>query len=115
MELVKNAKKPLVLFSTDLREDPASIMIYNNTKGIVKSAAVNMPWTGGVEIENLKDIAALTGATYVDNEHALLLSEVELHHFGTAQHIKVTELQTSIVDGGADPDVLRERLEIIKH
>jgi len=26
-----------------------------------------MPWTGGVEKENLKDIAALTGATIIDH------------------------------------------------
>lgn len=48
-------------------------MIYNNTKGIIKTAAVNMPWTGGIEVENLKDIAALTGAKYIDNKHETLL------------------------------------------
>ena len=35
MELVKQSNMPLVLFSHDLQEDPASTMIYNNMKGII--------------------------------------------------------------------------------
>jgi len=103
MELVKKAKKPLVLFSKDLQEEPASTMIYNNMKGITTCAAVNIPWAGGIEKDNLEDIAILTGATLVDNEHDLMLEDVELEHFGKAKHIKVTEYETSIVDGAGDP------------
>jgi chaperonin GroEL len=84
-------------------------MVFNNRKGIVKSVGVNIPWTGGLELENLKDIAALTGATFVDNEHVLRIEEVELKHFGRAQHIKVTEYDTSIVDGAGQPEEISER------
>lgn len=35
MELVKKAKQSLVIFSEDLREEPLSMMIYNNSKDIV--------------------------------------------------------------------------------
>lgn len=72
-------------------------------------AAVNVPWAGGVERENLQDIAVLTGATLVDNEHKLLLSEVGLEHFGRAKHIRVTEHETSIVDGQGDMELIEER------
>ena len=71
LELVKKAKRPLVVFCEDLREDPKSAMVYNSKKGIIQCVAVNMPWTGGVEKDNLKDIAMLTGASVVDNEHML--------------------------------------------
>ena len=114
MELVKKAKRPLVLFSQDLQAEPASTMVYNSMKGIVSCAAVNIPWAGGVERDSLEDIAALTGATLVDNEHNLLLSEVELKHFGRAKHIKVTEYETSIVDGQGEKEAIEERYEIIK-
>lgn len=73
LELAKKAKRPLVVFSMDLQEEPASTMVYNSKKGIVKCCAVNIPWAGGVELENLKDIAAMTGATVVDNEHMLTI------------------------------------------
>ena len=35
LELVKKANKPLVVFSEDLRDEPASTMVYNCKKGIV--------------------------------------------------------------------------------
>ena len=66
-------------------------MVYNCKKGIVQCAAVNMPWTGGVEKENLKDIAALTGATVIDNEHVIKMQDVQLHHLGRAKFIKINE------------------------
>ena len=99
LEVVKSLKRPFVLFSTDLREEPASTMIFNAKRGNLQCAAVNIPWTGGVEIENLKDIAALTGATFVDNKYELTLDEVKPHHFGSAQYIKISEYETSLVDG----------------
>jgi len=78
-------------------------MIYNNSKGIISSVGINIPWSGGIEIENLKDIAILTGATLIDNKHDILLSDVKLEHFGRAKHIRVSEYDTNIVDGNCDP------------
>lgn len=99
LELAKKANRPLVIFSTDLREDPLSAMVYNSKKGIIQCAAVNMPWTGGVELENLKDLAILTGAAVVDNEHMLTTKQIRLEHLGSAGFIKMTEYETTIVDG----------------
>lgn len=76
MELVKKHKKPLVVFSMDLQDDPASTMVYNARKGIVKCCAVNIPWSAGIERENLIDIATMTGATLIDDEHALMLKDL---------------------------------------
>lgn len=53
-------------------------MIYNNLKGILKCAAVNIPWAGGVERDNLLDIATLTGARLIDNEHDVLFEDIGL-------------------------------------
>ena len=75
----------------ELYDDPASTMIYNCKKGIIKCIAVNIPWAAGIEKENLQDIVILTGATLVDNEHILNLKDVKLNHFGQAKMIKITE------------------------
>ena len=46
--------------------------------------AVNIPWAAGIEQDNLKDIATITGATFVDNDHILKLEDVTLEHMGSA-------------------------------
>jgi len=114
LELAKKVKRPLVLFSMDLQDEPASTMIYNSKKGIIKCAAVNIPWAAGLEQDSLKDIAVITGATVVDNEHVLCLEDVELEHFGTAKLIKVSMDETSIVDGAGDKAAYLERIEEIR-
>ena len=48
LDLVKKTKRSFVLFSEDLQEEPLSIMIYNNSKDIIKCCAVNIPWMGDV-------------------------------------------------------------------
>ena len=55
---------------------------------------MNVPWAAGVQKESLKDIAAMTGATIVDNEHVLKLEDVELKHFGSAKTVQIDETFT---------------------
>lgn len=62
-----------MVFSEDLQQEPMSMMVYNNSKDIIKCAAVNIPWMGNMQKEMLADIAAITGATIVDNEFKLKL------------------------------------------
>ena len=75
-----------------------STMIYNNQKDIVQCCAVNIPWTAGVEKENLKDIAVMTGATLIDEY--VSLEDIELKHFGSAKIVQVDHSFTQIVGGG---------------
>ena len=104
MDLIKKSgtERPFLLFSEDLQEEPMSTMIYNNKKDIIRCCAVNVPWSGGVEKEHLKDIAVMTGATLVDDEFNLKLKDVEMKHFGSAKNIKIDPDFTHIVGGAYD-------------
>lgn len=116
LDLVKKSgtKRPLLLVSEDLQEDPMSTMIYNKQKGIIDSCAINVPWLGGVHKEMLKDIAVMTGATLVDNEMDLKLEDIQISHFGSAKNIRVDHEYTHIVGGSFDAQKLEDRIEQIK-
>jgi chaperonin GroEL len=73
LEICKRANRPLFLICEDLQPEPLSTMVYNNEKGIVQCAAINMPWMANIQKEQLKDIAAMTGATLIDNEFGLTI------------------------------------------
>lgn len=76
-----------------------STMVYNNLKGIINCCAVNVPWMANIQKEMLKDIASQTGATVIDNEYNIKLSDIEYKHFGSANKIVVDADTTHIVGG----------------
>lgn len=84
-------------------------MIYNNRKQILECCAVNIPWTAGIEKENLKDIAVMTGATLVDNEYGLQIEDVQLTDLGSAKNIKIDPEFTHVVGGDCTRESLDER------
>jgi chaperonin GroEL len=100
LDLVKKTKKSLVVFSEDLQEEPLSMMVYNNSKDIIKCCAINVPWMANMQKEMLTDIAIATGATLIDNEYEIKLKDVTLEHFGSAKKIVTDMNQTHIIGGG---------------
>ncbi len=75
------------------------MMVYNNSKDIIKCCAVNIPWLANMQKEMLTDIAIATGATIIDNEYTIKLDQVKLEHFGSAKKIAVDMNTTHIVGG----------------
>ena len=102
MDLVKKTKRPFLVFSEDLQEEPMSTMIYNNSKDILQCCAVNVPWSAGIQKEQLKDIAVMTGATLIDGDVNLMLEDVELKHLGSAKRVQIDATFTHIVGGNFD-------------
>jgi hypothetical protein len=49
------------------------MMVYNNSKDIIKCCAINFPWMANVQKELLRDIAISTGATLIDNEYGITI------------------------------------------
>ena len=74
LDLIKKTKRSFVLFSEDLQPEPMSMMVYNNSKDIIKCCAVNVPWMANIQKDMLRDIAIATGATLIDNEYGIKLS-----------------------------------------
>lgn len=71
---------------------------------------------GDVQKEYLKDIAVQCGATLIDDEYGVKLSEVKLEHFGSAQKIAIDGYTSSIVGGSGDQQLISARIdEIIKY
>ncbi|CDW79081.1 chaperonin cpn60-mitochondrial-like [Stylonychia lemnae] len=110
LEVIKPTKRSFVLFSEDLQEDPLSMMVFNNSKGIIQSCAVNVPWMANVQKEQLRDIAIQTGATLVDDEYELKLEDVKIQHFGSAKKIVVDGYNTHIVGGSGVQEKIDDRL-----
>ena len=56
----------------------------------------------------------MTGATLVDDEFTVKLSELELQHFGSAKQVQIDASFTHIVGGSFNQEALDKRFEEIK-
>ena len=115
LEAVLNAGKKLVIIADDIEGEALATIILNKLRGTFTCVCVKAPGFGDRRKEMLKDIAILTGGTYISSELNMNLPDTQITDLGTARQIKVTKDNTVIVDGAGDANEIKSRIAEIKN
>lgn len=94
--------KGLVVIAEDITDIALQMVLVNKMNGGIPVLGIKAPSYGDRRVAMLKDIAAVTGATFISGELKSKLSEVEIDDLGMVRSISSTETKTVIVGPGTE-------------
>ena len=103
---VGQEKRPLVIIANNITGQALSTLVMNKHKGGVPILACKAPYFGDNRLEQLQDLAILTGGKVVSPTSGVEFDKIELDDLGQVERIVATKSYTTFTGGkGAKEDI----------
>jgi chaperonin GroEL len=114
LEQVMREQRPLVIVAENVDGPALGTLVTNARHQTFRSVAVRAPGFGHRRLNNLQDIAALTGAEVIAKDSGMTLENTTVDRLGRARKVIVTEEETTILDGAGDTGAVNTRITQIR-
>ena len=111
LEEIRKSSRPVIWIAPDFDGEALNLLCTNFGSKVIVSQLVKAPSFGAQQKEILKDIAVMTGATFVTRDLSMRLSDVTLEHLGSCRSAKLTLKTTTILDGAGSEGAIEERVK----
>lgn len=121
LEAIMAAGVPLLILAPDFQGEAVPLFLQNHIAKNFRSMLIKAPGFGQRQTEYLQDVATLTGATYISKDQGMTFETCfngdngsPLEYVGTAERVRVTVKDTTIMGGGGDPVELDQRIDNLR-
>lgn len=113
-KLYNQKLKNLVVIAGEVVEEGLSLLVINKLKNVFNVVAVQAPAFGARRVDELEDLAALTGGVAILEDSGRTLESVEIEELGRAEKVTVDRDKTIILNGRGSPDLIKQRVKELK-
>jgi len=114
LEKVAEEKRFIAIIAENVAGSALASLIATKMQGKWPSIVVKAPEFGDIRLEQLRDIAILTGATLIDKSAGLSLKEMTMEDLGQAESVEARKEYTNIIGGKGDKEAIEGRIDEIK-
>jgi chaperonin GroEL len=114
MEALLKKPKPLLVIADDFAADVLALLVLNNGRGGMQTAAVRAPRFGEQRRGLMEDIAILTGGCLLSEERGITLWNASLDMLGRAKSVRVDKENTIIIDGAGKKAEIAARTNMLR-
>ena len=108
--LQESKSKNLVIFASEVAEEGMATLVINKLNGNLNVVAIQAPAFGDRRMEELEDIAILTGGHPILIDSGRELKSIEITELGRADKVVVSQNKTVIVNGRGNKKAIEKRI-----